>query len=371
MSFLLHKQAGLCLCICTYRRADLLRLLIQDLGNQSMRPETLVVVDGDPGNRSVPLVIEDISWLRDIRAIYVPANHANLSYQRYLGWKAAKNLNSEILLYLDDDLRLMRCDAVEMVVCPLENDQELIVGCTAEIREAPAKLDSESQMLGDRQQAAHRAKPFIVSLLGAGKGLPPGSLSPAGSRIASARTANPYSKVDWLHGRVMSYRMDALRADCFSHDLFALDEVKSCLGEDTVLSHRVRSRGAMLYLWGDHFFHPSTALPNAYPTAALKLGFTTAFSRRFVNDNYRWPVAPKLADRLALWKSYAGNVLLNAFRALRSPRSHRFAFAWGYFLGAIKGVCQPPSYQRLTPHIDWQKDAAAALSQRVNLTQKS
>ena len=169
----------------------------------------------------------------------------------------------------------------------------------------------------------------------------------------------------------MACRMDSLTENCFSEDLFALSEVGFGHGEDTLLSRRLASKGRLLFVSGARFLHPCADPPKAYATWAGKMGCGAGYSRRLLNDNHRWPDAPTLADRFALWKSYTGNTVLNVFRALRSPKAHRFSYAWGYFCGAFKGVFLPPSHQRLTPQIDWQKDAEIALSQRVDITLKS
>ena len=168
----------------------------------------------------------------------------------------------------------------------------------------------------------------------------------------------------------MAYQTRALDEDCFSFDLLATYETRCGRGEDTLLSHRVASRGRLLTVFDAIFEHPNTDAPKAYATQASRMAYGTAYSRRLLNDNYRWPAAPTLADRFALWKSYVGNTLLNVIRAIRSPKAHRFAYAWGYLSGALKGVFQPPSHHRLTPHINWQKDADTALSRCVDLSLK-
>jgi hypothetical protein len=92
------------------------------------------------------------------------------------------------------------------------------------------------------------------------------------------------------------------------------------------------------------------------------MGFGVAYSRRLLNDNYRWPETPRISDRIALLKSYFGTALLEWFRALRTPKAHRFAYAWGYTVGAVKGVFSSPRASRLTPEIDWTRDAERTLA---------
>ena len=110
---------GLCICVPTYKRPHLLKLLIEDLARQRCRPETLIIVDGDSASNEVAKMLDGIASQTGPRVRYVASSHANLAYQRYLGWKVAQAEKAEILLYLDDDLRLEQGDAVAELVAPL------------------------------------------------------------------------------------------------------------------------------------------------------------------------------------------------------------------------------------------------------------
>ena len=46
-----------CICICTYKRAELLKRLILDVSKQIVQPQLLVVVDGDPESGYVKHVL--------------------------------------------------------------------------------------------------------------------------------------------------------------------------------------------------------------------------------------------------------------------------------------------------------------------------
>jgi hypothetical protein len=157
--------------------------------------------------------------------------------------------------------------------------------------------------------------------------------------------------------------MDALSEDCFSHDLFALSEIGYGHGEDTLLSLRLAAKGELAFVHSAEFLHPCADAPKAYTTRARKMGFGVAYSRRLLNDNYRWPENPKIGDRIALFKSYLGTALLQWSRALRGPKAHRFAYAWGYTLGAVKGIFSPPRATRLMPEVDWTADADRTLAE--------
>jgi GT2 family glycosyltransferase len=359
------------LCICTYKRVSLLARLLDDVLNQTLQPDLLVVVDGDPASGEVRTMLDGRDFPEGMQAVYVPSNHANLAYQRYLGWRAAREEDCEALLYLDDDLRIEQPDAVANVVAPLFRPDGDVAGVTAQIvmGDAGAKLAGEGALL-DRHAARSPGAGFLVSRLGSSRRIAPGGLAPSGHRLPPIdRGGRAYEAVEWLRGGVMAYRMDALTQRCFSEDLFALTHIGCGLGEDTFLSHRVGAAGALLFAFNAVFLHPHDDTPKSYPIQAFRMGYATSYSRRLLNDTYRGFERPRIEDRLALVKSYAGTALLSWGRALAAPRRHRFAFAWGYTLGALRGLMQKPTARALTPGIDWWGDAEAALKARVIVRQ--
>jgi hypothetical protein len=273
---------------------------------------------------------------------------------------------------LDDDLRITDPNSLKHLIAPMLPSSSEVVGCTGEIRFGDLEHIGEGEhSVRDRHEFSRKPRSTLVKLFGSSRGLHPGDLTASGHRCPPDRSAGLQVPVHWLRGGVMAYRMSALDEQCFSTTLFSTYETRCGRGEDTLLSRRMASRGRLLMVFDAVFEHPNMDGPKAYTIQSFGMGKAAAYSRRLLNDNYRWPAAPTLDDRLALWKSYVGTTMLNVIRALRSPKAHRFAFAWGYFLGACKGVFQPPSHLRLTPHIDWQKDAAAALSQQMHLALKS
>lgn len=353
-----------CVCIPTYQRPALLEALLQDLARQTAAVERLVVVDGDPGSGAVAAVLERMHPWFAAEVVYVPSNHGNLSYQRYLAWRAAQGCDA--ILYLDDDIRIAQPDAVERVIEPLFWTDRRVAGVTGHIEFGDVAAVSGEGALLDRQRHDRKRASALVRWLGTGA--EPGGLTPAGHRRLPESTGSGYEPVQWLHGGVMAYRMDALTAGCFSTDLFALDHVRCGKGEDTFLSRRAGTRGELLRASCAVFQHPEADLPKAYPTAAFKLGYSTAYSRRFLNDHFRPFARPTPGDRLALARSYVGTAALAWARALRAPRGHRFAYALGYTRGAVQGALVRPRATSLTPQIDWWGAADEAMRDAVRIS---
>jgi len=352
---------GLCLCIPTYRRAHLLKLLLEDLARQRCRPETLIIVDGDPESNEVAQMMDGTATQAVPRVRYVASSHANLAYQRYIGWRVAQEEKAEILAYLDDDLRIDQAEAVAELVAPLGGTEGSVAGCTARIVYPEDREGQYGKVLADRTAQAKAKQSVLVRWFGSSRKGVPGSLSPAGHRCPPETAPSGHTRVQWLRGGVMACRMGALSEDCFSHDLFALSELGYGHGEDTLLALRLAAKGELVFVHSATFLHPCADAPKAYATRARKMGFGVAYSRRLLNDNYRWPENPRISDRIALLKSYLGTALLQWVRTLKAPKAHRFAYAWGYTLGAMKGIISPARASRLTPGINWAADAEMAL----------
>ena len=165
----------------------------------------------------------------------------------------------------------------------------------------------------------------------------------------------------------MAYRMSAIDESCFSETLFALARVGCGHGEDTLLSRRIGSRGKLHMMHQVILDHPNLDPPKAYATHAFRMAWGTAYSRRLINDDYRWPNRPIFSDRWALAKSHAGTSLIHAIAAIRRPRLHRFSYAAGYACGAVYAWIRPPDARHLAPGIRWRDDAAAALGSMIHL----
>jgi GT2 family glycosyltransferase len=353
------------LCIPTYKRTHLLRLLVEDMAAQSRLPDVVIIVDGNPSSGEVQTMLAEIPLRGGWRVKYIPSNHGNLSYQRYLGWRAAADLETDVLIYFDDDQRIYQRDVLEWLTRPLlvEDSDVVGVGCFSHVPEKGH--DPAMNHLMTKKQA-----PWLARFFGshAALGLKPGQLSPTGHRIALVDTGQDYVDTDWLYGRVMAYRMSAIFGGVFSENLFALDHIRCGLGEDTFLSRRVGARGKLLYTFRAVVEHPNADTPKSYPYRPLKYAYAATYSRRFLNDYYRVYDPPTASDRWALVKSFAGSVLLAWSRALSKPNKANLALARGTTLGAIHGLTRPPNARRLTPNIDWWADAEEALAAMQTIT---
>lgn len=350
-------------CIPTYKRTYFLKKLVADLTSQTFTLNTLIVVDGFPSSGDVTEMLHALHCPELGKVVYIPSNHSNLSYQRYLGWRAAADLGVDILIYFDDDLRIYQRDVLEWLTRPFADDNNVVgVGCFSRVPESGHDPAMNHLM-------AKRKTHWLVQRFGSRTALDlkPGQLTPTGHRVELADNGQDYVDTDWLQGRVMAYRMSVMTTETFSTDLFALYEHRIGRAEDTFLSRRVGTRGRLLFTFRAVVEHPNVDTPKAYPYEAYNYAYTATYSRRFLNDYYRIYDPPTISDRWALLKSYAGNVSIAWMRAFSKPKKTNLVLARGTTLGALHGLTRPPSAKRLTPHINWWGDAEKALANAKQL----
>jgi hypothetical protein len=189
-----HSSARryLALSIATYRRAELLRRLLEDLAPQTLQPQVVFVVDGEPQSGRVPQALRQPGLPASWTVVYVPSNHPNLAYQRYLGWRTAAGC--EWLLYLDDDLRLRSHTALEKVLTPLGWSESNVIAVTADVQAPDGGQGRECKPSGLMAR--------LVERFGSGRRIPPGGLAPSGHRRAAIYRGQEYEKVEWLRGAI-------------------------------------------------------------------------------------------------------------------------------------------------------------------------
>jgi GT2 family glycosyltransferase len=327
-------QERLTIAIPTCRRPHLLGLLLDDLAQQSLLPDRLIVVDGEGGSPKVLAAIQRSPWGSLAMTSVIHSTRANLPFQRLLARGAAGA--EGVLLYLDDDLRIMDRDSVREVVAALGGRSSDIVAATAEIQGIVPSA----------------APPQAARRWGSARLAAPGELTPTGVRILPTDGTAP--SVSWLRGGVMAVRADVLSRIQLPDALLALAQRGWGLGEDLILARLLSRHGRIVLARRARFEHPREPNSQAYRRDDLGFGFGCAYSRRLVNDYYRGGLRPHFSDRVALLRTYAGASLGHGWRALRHGASARFAI--GYATGACAGVFRPPSASRLTPGIDWSEE---------------
>lgn len=359
-----RAAADVVVAIPTYRRPQLVRRLLCDLQGLSLPPKTILVVDGGGEAASLAEAIASVELMPPVRVILLTSEHANLPFQRFLAFMvAAEIVGATILVYLDDDVRPAAVDSLEALVAPLRSRPD-VVATTARLvmghgTEANGGFDAKTL----NSAPAPRWLAALAKRFGGLARAPDGGLTPSGTRARPA-PGERARQVSWLHGGAMACRLAALSPDAFPEALLSSYERRLGKGEDTILSLRLRSKGRFLYQPAAVFLHPYDAPPAAYSPAPYRYGLSVAYSRRLINDNYRYPDSPTFSDRSALIVSLAGMLTRSIWRLLVHPSKRSLAFALGTAAGVSLAVLYPPRAGRLTPAIDWTREVRANLERR-------
>ncbi|MEL7655691.1 MAG: glycosyltransferase [Bacillota bacterium] len=360
-------SSNLALCICTYKRANSLRVLLDDVTKQTLQPEKLIIVDGDPGSNEVLQILDESKLETLCEIVYVASNHGNQTYQRYLGFRVAKSyVNLDYLLFLDDDLRIHHEDSIRNIIFPLTWEKPVVSSVTGNLIFSSSKINHDEKVTLSDLRGGLLENNIFAKLLGSKGKVIPGDVSPTGNRVLPA-TGQKYANIRWLSGGSIAFRLSLLDENILSDDIFAMNYLRLGLCEDLVISRRMLERGDLIFATNATFHHPSETSPTAYSSDASRFGYALAYSRRWFNDNYRGLHPPTFGDRVSLLKFFIGSLLVHWFKALVTINRSRIGFAAGFTKGVIEGLLIKPTAKNLTPNIDWWKDAEEALRNVVTI----
>lgn len=263
--------------ICTYNRTIFVNRLISQLKDCCNDFNKIIVVDSSDTSDSKLTENKEIT--------YIMSSRKSQPFQRYLG---AKYSESELILFLDDDIEIINKDFLKVIQAGF-NKNESIVGVSVGIN-----YKSGIKINISKTNKSSEIKSGKISWLGRTTGLP---------------VINGF--VEYFPGPVMAYRKRIL-SYLFDDYMFLIFEKKISIPEDKAISLRASQFG-LLYFFGelDYLSHP----PND--------------STYFVNESDF--VARATFSRLWISKIYAKVKCKNIIIA--------YLFFFGYFIKQItRGV---------------------------------
>jgi hypothetical protein len=321
----------------TYRRPRLLARVLGEVARQSRVPDALIVVDGEGGWAGTGQALEASAWPERAETLLIPSTQANLPFQRWLARRAIGD--SGDLIFFDDDVLLPDLETVSKLCAALD---------TASAATCAVKMP----------RRANAREPFWASLAGLLRDAPDGRLTPGGVRRAPAENGASTPTVGWLRGPAMAFRCEALPPAGFPHDLFALAQIGAGMGEELAIARMIEGRIA--FVRDLVVEHPDTEPSQVLATRFERQGFVAAYSRRLLNDLCRGG-RPSAADRASLGWTWCGGLASALGSCLTRDLQGRVPFARGYLRGIVRGITQPPSHARLTPEVDWEREARRSL----------
>lgn len=347
------EETKLAIVIPTYNRPLLLKQLLEDIIAQTIEPNRVVIVDGNPSSKEVENVLETIAFPPEWAVIYVPSLMSNAPFQRYLGSRSVAD--SDICVFLDDDIRLLQKYFFQKIIAPLITKKNDVVGVTSNIVFPNRPLNVSAQSKSISLKLGFLKKP--------------GSITPVGNRLMPLSTNDDYVSVEWMRGGVMACSVAAMAENFFSEDVFAMSHIGAGLGvDDTYISRRIGQQGDLLLCLITEAVHPDQDTSQAYPSDSKGLGFARAYSRRFLNDHYRLDKAPRLSDRLFFIISQLRSCVLSWWKAGFSWREReKVQYAIGFTQGMLMGFMKEPKAEKLLPGFDWRAKALASIDLRKKI----
>lgn len=343
------------LVICTYRRVPQLTRLVRALLDQTLQPARLIVVDSSPNHEDVRRALcGTVPTAAGMPVLLVSSSHANIAYQRWLGYKTAQG---DLLAYLDDDVVPLATNMLQRLVELFADDRVAGASVGIDCRN-PLVQDPDLTSLTNRL----RSNPFLgrvqvcVDWL---TGLPrPGSGELGLCGVQGPAGQGLVVQVPCLPGGCMAFRRECLRDACFPADLLAIFEKRLGIGEDRAMSYSAQTNGLLL-LNEILLLHPGDAPTVAYPAQIRSCARAAAYSRLFLSRL----VAERrglstLRYRLHYYWYAAWRAIGAASRVPLPPYRKHWAYLIGWLQGVLLTITKPPSHEALTPRIDWDADAA-------------
>lgn len=308
--------------ICTYKRADDVRRVLESLAAQTFGDFEVLVVDGtgdDPVVRdAVAEVAAGSAAGLDIRVIESPKG---LTRQRNAGLRSARG---EIICFLDDDVTL-DSRFLEMVSAILaEPDMQDVGGLTG------FDLENYAQPVGWRWRMRHA--------LGTVPSLQPGAADRLGRHVplAFVKPSPECVDVGWLPGFCMIYRRESIGGLLFDENLPTYG------GEDRDFSLAVGERSRLLLCGSLLVRHHGS--PNARATSVRRMyetGFGTgrAFAKRLRGARDASSVAHYIACEF----------LVDLLAFVRRPSGSGMRIPFARVSGIIAGLASVQRVDRAGP----------------------
>ncbi len=230
--------------ICTYKRADSLKILLENLEHQSLSAGEVLIIDGSPDDETAKMINSLHSSL-PLTYFLVPPEHRGLTRQRNFGILKV-NPATDVVCFLDDDvvlddqyLKILQETFTQNPDC-VGASGYLTNGRTWEVYD-PARhnglkwfvLDGFALELGQRN--------YVRRALGLFPDVPPGFIPPYGHGYDVVPPSGKSYEADHIIGCNMSFRYSVFKTLRFS-DYF----IGYGLYEDCDFSYRTTRFGKLL-----------------------------------------------------------------------------------------------------------------------------
>jgi len=306
--------------ITTYNREESLKILISDILKSTILPHKIIIVDSSSK--------ENISIQKYSKVKYIKSSHPNQPYQRYLGQKLS---TSNILIFMDDDMRILQKNAFEKILQKYNNHN--IIGVQPNFINNNDFLQKSlpKSKINFKDKTLNRWKRILT-----GYYIPKsGQLSFCGIRGEKPKNE---SYLQYFNGGVFSVKRECIFSEKFNAELLTIFENKLGMGEDTILGYEASKFGKIIYIEESLFLHDdqknSTYSLNTYSYAKR-----VAYSRLFLSLEYQRLKNSSSIPAFLHYQWYMFWRILNLFinSIISKNKNTQKEMLKGFIFGWIKG----------------------------------
>lgn len=247
--------------ICTFNRPQKASNLVAEIMLLCNHFNQLIVVDSSDS---------DIEELKNKKKIaYIKSSHKNQPYQRYVGMLAS---DSDLLLYLDDDMELVDLDFFEKIQSIFTDSK--IVAQSLYWENKPGALNSQIEL---NQYISKKKGNGFIKCLTFSPNPVIGGLGHCGIR---GKYPDTNGRIEFLSGGSFVVRRKVIFKD-FNFQLFNLFEDKLGMGEDSIIGFSLSKHGH-IYFERSLFFYHNDEGTSSYINNMRNFQKRVTFSRKFL-----------------------------------------------------------------------------------------
>ncbi|MDC0599167.1 glycosyltransferase family 2 protein [Candidatus Pseudothioglobus singularis] len=331
--------------IATCNRKQSLMILVNQLLSCSKLPENIIIVDS---SETFNHNIVNINLVK-----YIQSNHQNQPYQRYVGFLASK---SEILIYLDDDMRILDNECFNKILSFYQNKN--IVGVQPNFRYVHNFFDNKMPKSKTRQLAKKNLFLKFLKFLSGSPNINNGKFWLAGIRGNKPKNGEI---IQWFSGPIFSAKKNFLYLD-FNFSILDFYEISLGKAEDAILGFTLSRQGDLLYLSEELFAHDDQD-DSIYSLDFASHAFRVAHSRLYLSFEYARLINFSKILAFLHFNLYIfgriGSMALNQFIDYKPSRK---LFIKGYLKGYYKALKDFNKLLNYDNGVNWKKEAIDEIS---------
>lgn len=340
--------------IATYNRKESLNTLVNQILCCSKLPENIIIVD------SSEMIDQDIKSLSLVK--YIKSTHKNQPYQRYIGYLLS---NSEILVYLDDDMRVIDKECFDKILELYCNEK--IVGVQPNFLYEHNFFDHKMPKSKTRELAKKNMIFKFLKILSGNFEQTDGKLWLAGIRGNKPKNKK---RIEWFNGPIFSVKKSFIYLN-FNFSLFRLYERKIGKAEDAILGFTVSQSGDIVYLDQKLFSHDDQD-DSMYSLNYFYHALRVAHSRLYLSLEYSRLTKTSMILAVLHFNIFViGRIISLTLNQFIDYKSDRNKILFGYIGGYLKAIFEIKKLSFFENEFYWKAEAKKEIKTNSKLIKKT